>query len=120
MVGTLVRGIVRLVGAILLERNDEWAVGRAWVEPRYLKLETFAPMIYDSVVGLARGRKLMPSNPSKNCGDRSSVTPNTGHDCEAVAHGAQRSANVTVWGSRAVRARECDKVTEEQECHDRA
>jgi putative transposase len=32
--------IVRLVGAILLEQNDEWAVQRA----RYMTLETIAPM----------------------------------------------------------------------------
>ena len=31
--------IVRLVGAILLEQNDEWAVQRA----RYMALETIAP-----------------------------------------------------------------------------
>ena len=31
--------IVRLVGAILLEQNDEWAVPRA----RYMTLETIAP-----------------------------------------------------------------------------
>jgi transposase-like protein len=32
--------ITRLVGAILLEQNDEWAVQRA----RYMTLETIAPM----------------------------------------------------------------------------
>ena len=32
--------IVRLVGAILLEQNDEWAVQRA----RYMTLETIAPL----------------------------------------------------------------------------
>jgi putative transposase len=32
--------IVRLVGAILLEQNDEWAVQRA----RYMSLETIAPL----------------------------------------------------------------------------
>ena len=31
--------IVRLVGALLLEQNDEWAVQRA----RYMSLETIAP-----------------------------------------------------------------------------
>ncbi len=40
--------IVRLVGAILLEQNDEWAVQRA----RYMSLETIAPMSDDPVVGL--------------------------------------------------------------------
>ena len=32
--------IIRLVGAILLEQNDEWAVQRA----RYMTLETIAPL----------------------------------------------------------------------------
>ena len=40
--------IVRLVGAILLEQNDEWAVQRA----RYISLETIAPLSDDPLVGL--------------------------------------------------------------------
>jgi putative transposase len=40
--------IVRLVGAILLEQNDEWAVQRA----RYMTLETIATMSDDANVGL--------------------------------------------------------------------
>ena len=40
--------IVRLVGAILLEQNDEWAVQRA----RYMTLETMAALSDDPVVGL--------------------------------------------------------------------
>ena len=40
--------IVRLVGAILLEQNDEWAVQRA----RYMRLETIASLSDDPVVGL--------------------------------------------------------------------
>src|SRR6201999_878238 len=40
--------IVRLVGAILLEQNDEWAVQRA----PYMSLETIAPLSDDPVVGL--------------------------------------------------------------------
>jgi transposase-like protein len=40
--------IIRLVGAILLEQNDEWAVQRA----RYMTLETIAPLSHDPVVGL--------------------------------------------------------------------
>jgi len=40
--------ITRLVGAILLEQNDEWAVQRA----RYMTLETMATMGNDPVVSL--------------------------------------------------------------------
>ena len=40
--------ITRLVGAILLEQNDEWAVQRA----RYMTLETIAPLSHDAIVGL--------------------------------------------------------------------
>jgi transposase-like protein len=40
--------ITRLVGAILLEQNDEWAVQRA----RYMTLETIANMGDDPLVGL--------------------------------------------------------------------
>jgi len=40
--------IIRLVGAILLEQNDEWAVQRA----RYMTLETIAPMSDDPLVSL--------------------------------------------------------------------
>ncbi|MGQ0682548.1 transposase, partial [Bradyrhizobium sp.] len=38
--------IVRLIGAILLEQNDEWAVQRA----RYMTLETIAPLSDDAAV----------------------------------------------------------------------
>jgi putative transposase len=40
--------IVRLVGALLLEQNDEWAVQRA----RYMTLETIAPLSDDPLVSL--------------------------------------------------------------------
>jgi putative transposase len=40
--------IIRLVGAILLEQNDEWAVQRA----RYMTLETMATMSDDPLVSL--------------------------------------------------------------------
>jgi len=40
--------IIRLVGAILLEQNDEWAVQRA----RYMTLETIAPLSDDPIVKL--------------------------------------------------------------------
>ena len=40
--------ITRLVGALLLEQNDEWAVQRC----RYMTLETIAPMSDDPIVSL--------------------------------------------------------------------
>ena len=40
--------ITRLVGALLLEQNDEWAVQRG----RYLSLETIAPLSDDPIVKL--------------------------------------------------------------------
>ena len=40
--------ITRLVGAILLEQNDEWAVQRS----RYMTLETIAPIQDDPIIGL--------------------------------------------------------------------
>ncbi len=40
--------IIRLVGALLLEQNDEWAVQRA----RYMTLETIAAMGDDPVISL--------------------------------------------------------------------
>ena len=40
--------IVRLVGALLLEQNDEWAVQRS----RYMTLETIAAMSDDPLISL--------------------------------------------------------------------
>jgi len=40
--------ITRLVGAILVEQNDEWAVQRS----RYMSLETMAPLSDDPIVSL--------------------------------------------------------------------
>ncbi len=40
--------IIRLIGAILLEQHDEWAVQRS----RYMSLETIAPMSDNPLVSL--------------------------------------------------------------------
>ena len=40
--------VTRLIGALLLEQNDEWAVQRA----RYMSLETIAPLSDDPIIGL--------------------------------------------------------------------
>ena len=40
--------VIRLIGALLLEQNDEWAVQRA----RYMSLETIAPLSDDPAVSL--------------------------------------------------------------------
>ena len=40
--------VVRLIGALLLEQNDEWAVQRA----RYMSRETIAPLSDDPTVSL--------------------------------------------------------------------
>jgi transposase-like protein len=44
------QAIVRLAGAILLEQNDEWAVGR-----RYMSLETMMPLGHTDAVRLPAG-----------------------------------------------------------------
>ena len=40
--------VTRLIGALLLEQNDEWAVQRA----RYMSLETITPLSDDLAVSL--------------------------------------------------------------------
>jgi transposase-like protein len=40
--------VTRLIGVLLMEQNDEWAVQRA----RYMSLETFAPVSDSSAVSL--------------------------------------------------------------------
>jgi hypothetical protein len=44
----LFESITRLVGAILLEQNDEWVVQRA----RYMTLEAIAPISDDPIISL--------------------------------------------------------------------
>jgi hypothetical protein len=40
--------VVRLIGALLLEQNDEWTVQGA----RYMTLETIAPLSVDPIVNM--------------------------------------------------------------------
>lgn len=42
------KAITRLVGAILMEQNEEWAVQRS----RYMTLETLAPVCDDPIISL--------------------------------------------------------------------
>ena len=56
--------IVRLVGAILLEQNDEWAVQRA----RYMTLETIAPLSDDPAVMLSAVRQHDRPSPAEHRG----------------------------------------------------
>ena len=65
--------IVRLVGAILLEQNDEWAVQRA----RYMTLETIAALSDDPIVGLPAMSSDQPGQRRKNA-DARVATPQSG------------------------------------------
>ncbi len=56
--------ITRLVGALLLEQNDEWAVQRG----RYMSLETIAPLSDDPIVKLPA--VATPTTPAMLAGDR--------------------------------------------------
>jgi putative transposase len=48
--------VVHLVGAILLEQNDEWSVQRG----RYMTLETIPPLSNDPIVSLPAGQSDRP------------------------------------------------------------
>ena len=79
--------ITRLVGAILLEQNDEWAVRRA----RYMTLETIAPLSDDPIVGLP-AVAAWPARPMPACA--AITTPllrhAMGHDPQTTGVGAPR------------------------------
>ena len=66
--------ITRLVGAILLEQNDEWAVSR-----RYMTLESIAPLS-DGVPNHAahRGSLNVPALPAGSRVERNALTPPAG------------------------------------------
>nr|WP_260687577.1 hypothetical protein [Rhizobium laguerreae] len=53
--------IVRLVGALLLAQNDEWAVQRS----RYITLETIATMSDDPLINLPLQVEPFPARPGK-------------------------------------------------------
>src|SRR5262249_15895652 len=77
--------ITRLVGAILLEQNDEWAVQRA----RYMTLETIAPFTEDPILQLPAPAACAPRHPRRGA-PRSTplLHHNAGHDlCSQIARG---------------------------------
>ena len=78
--------------------------------PRYMRLETIAPVIYNSLA-CPRGQA--------DTLQRVGMVSQTPRDTTAKPWRTKERDCQNSWGSRAVRARECDEVTEEQECHDR-
>jgi hypothetical protein len=71
--------IVRLVGAILLEQNDEWAVQRA----HYMTLETIAALSDDPVRWIAGyGDLTDPAHAGDRRGQPASATPRSGTSSE--------------------------------------
>ncbi len=66
--------ITRLVGAILLEQNDEWAVQRA----RYITLETIAPLRDDPRQTVRRDRLTNPANAGNRGDHPAPATPRQG------------------------------------------
>ena len=71
--------VTRLIGALLLEQNDEWAVQRA----RYMSLETIAPLSDDPLVTLPPVGSLIrqPTLPRS-----AAPTPRSGARSECQCH----------------------------------
>jgi transposase-like protein len=65
--------ITRLIGALLLEQNDEWAVQRG----RYMSLETIAPLSDDPIIKLPQWQLDRPG-PAGDHDGLAVVTPLTG------------------------------------------
>jgi hypothetical protein len=65
--------VTRLIGALLLEQNDEWAVQRA----RYMTLETIAPLSDDPLVSLP---PLAARPGSQRCPETPLLHHAAGHD----------------------------------------
>ena len=76
--------IVRLVGALLLEQNDEWAVQRA----RYMTLETIAPLSDDPLISLPAVDRLsarpMPASTATNAESYTTPRDTIPPDCRLV------------------------------------
>ena len=85
--------VTRLIGALLLEQNDEWAVQRA----RYMTLETIAPLSDDPMVSLP-SMAACPS--SQRCPDTPLLHHAVGHD-----HGRPDSRSHLMLIGLAVRSR---------------
>ena len=101
--------IIRLVGAILLEQNDEWAVQRA----RYMTLETIAPLSDNSIVSFARrGRIDKPASPAESVMTSHALTPRQGARSRAgltwpVVSPLRRQARL-LWATLHLTLRRCN------------
>jgi len=83
------RATVLLVGAILLEENDEWAVERS----RYVTLEAIAPLNNDHTVSLPPLPLTSPADAGER-GDPLSATPHLGARSTALMGARVRTASL--------------------------